>query len=121
MKKGFTLSELLGVIVILGLLLALVFPSIVKNLKEGENDINDAVERLIFNGVENYIEENKNTYPTKEDTTYCITLQELVENGAISEGLLIDQKGKKLDFKKKVEIKIQNGKKEYKMNDQCKN
>lgn len=120
-KNGFTLAELLGVIVILGLLLLLVFPSIIKEVKEGETSIDNAVEQIIFNGASNYIENNKNTYPTSQNATYCITLNTLVNAGEISEKLLIDKKGKTLDLNKKVEIQIKNGKKSYQMNEQCQN
>ena len=61
-KNGFTLAELLGVVVILGLLLLLVFPSVVKELKEGESNIEGAVEQIIKNGASNYIENNKSIY-----------------------------------------------------------
>lgn len=120
-KNGFTLAELLGVIVVLALLMLLVFPSVVKQLKEGETSIDGAVEQLIFNSAENYMEGHKNSYPTSGNATYCFTLNTLVNEGEISANLLIDSKGKTLDLNKKVEVKIENGIKTYKMNDQCQN
>lgn len=120
-KNGFTLAELLGVVVILGLLLLLVFPSVVKELKEGEATIDSAVEQIIKNGASNYVENNKNTYPENKNATYCITLNILVNAGEISKNLLIDKKGNALDLGKKVEVQIQSGQKNYKMNDQCQN
>lgn len=120
-KNGFTLAELLGVVVILGLLLLLVFPSVVKELKEGEATIDSAVEQIIKNGASNYVENNKNTYPENKNATYCITLNTLVNAGEISKNLLIDKKGNALDLGKKVEVQIQSGQKTYKMNDQCQN
>lgn len=120
-KNGFTLAELLGVVVILGLLLLLVFPSVVKELKEGEASIDNAVEQIIKNGASNYVENHKNTYPANKNATYCITLSTLVDAGEISKSLLIDKKGNALDLGKKVEVQVQNGQKIYKMNDQCQN
>ncbi|MCI8544876.1 MAG: prepilin-type N-terminal cleavage/methylation domain-containing protein [Bacilli bacterium] len=120
-KNGFTLAELLGVVVILGLLLLLVFPSVVKELKEGEANIDSAVEQIIKNGASNYVENNKNTYPSTKNATYCITLSTLVNAGEISKSLLIDKKGNELDLGKKVEVQIQSGQKTYQMNDQCQN
>lgn len=118
-KNGFTLAELLGVIVIIILLLLLVFPSIINQLKEGKNNISNAVEQLIFNSAGNYIDANPNTYPPKANKTYCLSLKQLVDAGEISETLLIDEKGKTLDLEKKIEVKVQNQKKSYQMNDQC--
>lgn len=120
-KNGFTLAELLGVVVILSLLLLIVFPSVVKELKEGETTIDNAVEQIIKNGASNYVENNKSTYPTSKNATYCITLNTLVNAGEISKSLLIDKKGNALDLGKKVEVQIQSGQKTYKMNDQCQN
>ena len=39
MKKGFTLAELLGVIVILGLIALLSFPPIVSQIKKSKKEI----------------------------------------------------------------------------------
>lgn len=119
-KNGFTLAELLGVIVILALLMLLVFPAITRQLKEGETNIDQAVEQLILNSAKRYVESNKNEFQDK-NTTYCITLNTLVNAGEIKETLLIDRKGKTLDLNKKVEFKIENGKKTYQLNDQCTN
>lgn len=120
-KNGFTLAELLGVIVLLGLLLLLVFPSVIREIQEGEASIDGAVEQIIFNSASNYMENHKSTYPTRDNVTYCITLNTLVNAGEVSENLLIDKKGKALDLSKKVEIQIKNGKKSYQMNEQCQN
>ncbi len=117
-KNGFTLAELLGVIVILALLMLLVFPSIINQLKEGERQISSAVESLIFNGAESYIADHEDLYPVI-DTTYCLTLKTLVDSNDLKEGLLIDSKGKGLNLNQKVEVKIMNGKKSYRMNDKC--
>lgn len=118
-KRGFTLVELLGVIVVLGLLMLFVFPNVVNQLKKGKGDISSAVETLIFNSAGNYIDGNLNTYPVSTDTTYCLTLEQLVSAGEIKENLLIDDQGKKLHLGKKVEVTIKDGKKSYKMNDEC--
>lgn len=117
-KNGFTLAELLGVIVILSLLMLLVFPSIIKQLKEGEKQISTAVEQLIFNGAGSYLGDHIDEYPLV-DATYCLTLKQLVDSNDLKESLLIDSKGKTLNLNQKVEIKIKDGKKSYQMNDQC--
>lgn len=118
-EKGFTLAELLGVIVILGLLMLLVFPAVINQLKEGKSAISSAVQNLIFNSTGNYIDGHQNLFSTSSNVTYCITLEELVNADEIQRSLLIDENGKELDLKKKVEVKIVAGKKSYQMNDNC--
>ena len=118
-KNGFTLSELLGVVVILALLMLLVFPSLINRLKEGKLQISSSVETLIFNATGNYINNNLNDYPITDDTTYCFTLEQLVEAGELTKGLLIDENGKSLDLNKKVIVKVESSKKIYEIADKC--
>ena len=44
-KKGFTLVELLGVIIILSLLIVLVFPKIVNSVKNSTKDTDDTIKK----------------------------------------------------------------------------
>ena len=83
MKKGFTLIELIGVIVILGILALLAFPNILKMITETENKLSDSEKTIIYSGVDSYIIDNKNDYPEKDNNVYCITAKELVSSDKI--------------------------------------
>ena len=48
MKKGFTLVELLGTIVILGIIAVIAFPAIINQITDARGDINDSGNLLIL-------------------------------------------------------------------------
>lgn len=75
MKKGFTLIEVIAVIVIMGVILALTLPNIVNQISNKEEDISEASRKLIYTAADLYINDNINNYPS------CIKLETLVNGG----------------------------------------
>ena len=88
MKRGFTLVELLGVIVILAIISVLMFPVITNNLKSAQKKIDNSTEQIVFSAADEYIKEKQNNYPLTANATYCITIQNLIDNGNLSEDSL---------------------------------
>lgn len=86
--NGFTLVEILGVIVILSLIVILAFPSIIENIRKTETEISDATMLLIENATDLYIENNKVDYPLKSGSVYCIELKDLVKGGYLRKPLI---------------------------------
>ena len=106
-KKGFTLMELMGVLIILALLMLLVFPKLI-NLIKSSNDTKDDVTRdLIYIATENYIKERKNKYISINDRKYCITLKELVDNTDLTENLKLGDEDNIVDTKS-IQVTYQN-------------
>ena len=91
-RKAFTLMELLGVIIILALLMAVIFPNIINNIKNSSVEENNISEKLIYNAVDKYIQQNNNNLKKIEGFSYCITLKELTSTGYISSPIIIDDK-----------------------------
>ncbi len=85
MKKGFTLVELLGVIIILGVIALITFPLIDKSIKSSKEK---ALERTI-DGIEeaayNYSVENDIGYPTEYKV---LSLTTLISNGFLNNKLI---------------------------------
>ena len=79
-KKGFTLAEILGVIVIISLLLLLIMPSILNQIANNSDKAGNTGDNLIFASTDNYLEEN--TDITKPGT-YCVQIQELIDDGKL--------------------------------------
>ena len=79
-KKGFTLAEILGVIVIISLLLLLLMPTIINKIAQNSEKAGSAGDNLIFTAADKYLEENTNI---KKPGTYCIQVQELVDAGLL--------------------------------------
>ena len=78
-NKGFTLTELLGVMIILSILVLLVFPKVynsVKNNKSGDK----AIEKIIYGATSLYMDDNSDYYTKTNNKTYCIKIRDLVDN-----------------------------------------
>ena len=88
-KNGFTLAELLGVVVILAAIALIAFPPIINQIKSSRKDLDNALNSLILTAAEQYLEENN--YPLN-NSTYFIQLSVLVEDGKLVEPI-IDSKG----------------------------
>lgn len=119
-KNGFTLTEILGVLVILGLLLLLIVPSILNKVRVNEKEIKKTQENMVENSTNIYMDQDKDTYPNTEGNVYCIAIQTLIDNGKVNENLK-DATSKDLDFKKKsVEVTIgKNGNRSFKVVNAC--
>ena len=84
MKKGFTLVELLAVIIILGLLAIIAIPSIIGILNNEKENISDSMKNIIINASSLYIEDNSGVYPKVNNNVYCIKLESLVNDNILS-------------------------------------
>ena len=109
-KKGFTLIELMGVIVILLLVVMLVFPSIINIAKKANGKIDEVTTTLIISGVKEYVEANKNSYSSPTNvgatSTYCVSIQTLIDNNYLIEDLEDGTSGEKIDTTRGIEIKV---------------
>lgn len=101
-KNGFTLIELIGVIVILSIIIVVGFPKIMGGLEGTENDISDANEKLIFSKTEEYLNkyvDDKDTsvkdeeytegyYPKTINNVYCVSTTTLKNQGYLSDSFI---------------------------------
>jgi len=117
-KKAFTLSELIGVVVLLGLIALIAFPPIVKQIKNSKGAISEATEKLIITGASNYVYENKDEFPITSGNIYCVTLKQLVDDNKISSDLK-NSDGDKLNLNKYVKITIANNNYVYTVENTC--
>jgi len=116
-RKGFTLAELMGVITILGLIVIIAFPPLIKQIKGTKTAIDETTEKLIIIGAENYVDENKNDYPKTNGKVYCITLQTLVNDNKLSKDLK-DSKGNSINLNKYIKVTVNNNY-DYNIVDSC--
>lgn len=82
MKKGFTLVELLAVLVITSLIMIIAIPSIMNAINKKRNDISDDAKMMIYDAADLYISNYSSVI--QSNTTYCIILDDLVNAGYLT-------------------------------------
>lgn len=85
-KKGFTLIELIGVVVILGIISLVVFPALLNQISNSKQQVSDSQKQIIIAAAKNYVEENKNEYANKE--TYTIPVNDLISNNFLNKDII---------------------------------
>lgn len=82
-KNGFTLVELLAVIILLALLMMLVYPKVIDMAEKKQIEIEESKKELINNAVLDYMSSNLNSYPQTIGEEYCILLETLDKENLI--------------------------------------
>ena len=82
MKKGFTLVEVLGIMVILGIIMVMLVPNVMKTLKNG-----DEIKYNNFLAAENYVQKNIEDFPelNTEGGTISISVGTLISERLVKE------------------------------------
>ena len=95
-KRAFTLAEVLGVIIILGLLVIVSFPPLLNQLKKSQDKLSDATLKILGTAAENYIEDHPSTNPIVTNNVYCINLKTLVDGGYLKSPILDASSGEQI-------------------------
>ncbi len=115
-KSGFTLVELLGVIVIVAALSLIVFPIVMGQFRKNKSQISAVTERLIEEAASLYVDANPNQYELMNGNVYCVTLNQLVNSGNLSEPLIDSSTGDKIPLTYTVKISVINNQFSYSFN-----
>ncbi len=102
-KKGFTLVELLGVIVIITLILLVALPTLTNVVKNKEGEIEELEEDVIIESTKLFIENNIDQYEKIDNAVYCIPLITLKNNEYlknVNSSNILNEKAVKVTVKK---------------------
>ncbi len=90
-KKGFTLVELLAVIIILAAIMLIIIPLITNNVQKGTDVTNAQTKENIILSSRNWGADNKNLLP-EVDKKICVSVKALMDGGYLnySEGKYLD-------------------------------
>ena len=108
MKKGFTLIELIGVIVIIALITLLALPPLLSSVRGNKKTISETSKRTIYSATDLYVSNNTKSFPRYEGSVYCVTLGTLVNDGTLTSDIYsngVDE----LDSTKTVKLTVKNG------------
>ena len=97
MKKGFTLLEMLAVIVVISILSLIILPNITGQLADKKKEISKVSQKIILSAAELYANETGNTYQT-------ITINDLVEAGKLEQPIIDQKTGKEISLTKEISI-----------------
>ena len=82
-NKGFTLIEVLSIIILLSLLALLVVPNVLEQKDKKEKEISEAEKQVLFTDAGNYVRDNSK-YVIKSGNVFCITVNTLIEEDYVS-------------------------------------
>ncbi len=95
-NKGFTLIELIGVIVLLSLMAIIIIPSVAKQLKSGKEKADSLTKESIILAAKSWGVDNKNKMPDKSGTKK-VYLTDLQSQGYIDKDLKTPSTGEKIE------------------------
>ena len=119
MKKGFTLVELIGVIIILGLIALIALPPILNAIREKESEISEASEEIIYNATSLYVSDNSNSFPKTNGNTFCVTLDTLTQGDYLPDVVYDAVSGDEVPLTNMVEVKYEQDRFSYNLNNEC--
>lgn len=107
-NKGFTLVELIAVVIILALISLLGYSYINDSVSSKKNDFSEAFNKIIIDAANIYIGYNPNNYAKVDGNIYCIKLSELTDYEILSEPLVdpITNENVSLDNYVKLEVNV---------------
>ena len=86
-RNGFTLVELLTVIILLGVLIVIIIPTIDSALKKSSDKIYENQISSIITATKNWASKNPSQLPKKDETFIIVTLRQLKDDGFIDEDI----------------------------------
>ena len=119
MKKGFTLVELIGVIIILALIMLLAVPPILNSIRSTRNELSDASKKIIYTAANLYVSENLNDFPKYDGNTFCVSIDTLSKKEYLPTIVYDSATGDEIPKDSLVEIKVENNNYTYNMNNGC--
>ena len=116
MKKGYTLVELLGVIIILAVIMSIVVVIMINVIKSANNKLDSATEKILYSATEAYLKEKINL-PANGDFT--VTLKSLREENRISNTFIESTNDNRITENSCVKVNITNGEMNYEFSYEC--
>lgn len=118
-KNGFTLVELLGVILLLGLLAAIVYPTVSGIIRGSKKQANESQKKIIISSAEMWASENSNLLSEIEGSIYKLPIEQLKQGGYLNNTSIKDLE-KNIDLTNAcVKITTTSNKYTYEFKDVC--
>ena len=120
LTSGFTLIELIGVIIILSLIMLLSVPLILNSIRSSKNELSDASKKILYNAINIYINENLNDFPKIDGNTFCVSIDTLSKKEYLPTDVYDSSTGNTIPSDSLIEVKVENNNYTYNINNECK-
>ena len=116
-RKGFTLVELLAVILVIAVIATFALPQILTQFSNNSEELSERQIQMIEEAGLVYIELNNDDYAGK---TSCVELKNLVVSDLLNEGFVKDALGNDYNNKKRLKVTSKNNRYTVKLVDKSK-
>lgn len=106
MEKGFTLIEMIAVVMIIAMISLIGIPKIVNQIGEKNKEISDVTEKIIFDAAELYFSDRPMEYKKDVGDRYCVQLEELINNGLLVSPVKDYKTGQEIPLTKYVSTRV---------------
>lgn len=96
MKKGFTLIEMLGSIVILAIVVAAAFPAVLNMIGSSQKKLDDSMKSYAISACAEYVNDNINDFPKQDSLNKNVDIFTLKQKGYISDTKINDNKNSEM-------------------------
>lgn len=118
-KKGFTLIELIGVIILVAVVAIMAVPPILNLVRGSKDEISGATEEILLTAADLYTSRYSSVYRKTDGYVYCVTLQELVDDNILEAPVVDAITGNEIPLTRVVEATVTGKLFEFKFNDAC--
>lgn len=80
-KNGFTLIEILAVVVIIGLIFVLVIPKVANSLRNKKSDVDQTTTNIVISAAKLYVMDNTSKFERVNGNISCMPVSQLVKKG----------------------------------------
>ena len=109
-KKGFTLVELLGVLVLVAVILIVVVTPIVGQINSKKGEIDEATKMVLFSSATSYLDNYQTLYPKGDGNVYYISLERMMNAGELSKEYI---DGENLTKETIIKVTVEDGGYQY--------
>ena len=105
LQKGFTLIEVLGVIVVLSVISLITVPIIDKTLNNGKKNLDEVQKKQLIKALKDYYTDYEHYKEITEGEEVCLTIDELNKTGYLPNNVKNMKSGSQYDRDTKVCVK----------------
>lgn len=108
-KKGFTLVELLGVLIIMAIIMVIVVTPIIGQIRNTSKKLDSASLQVLYKSADSYLDANKNLYPKNNGMIYYISVGQLIDNAKLTSNYLSSYSEKVLSRSNVIKVAVEDG------------